>query len=154
VHFSGIENFISQRCKMLATKWKWNEHKFNMKKFQNWDVGALVLWRAFGLTETSQTFCYENWQNLMNERASHFCGSWILAITVFNNPKSASSGGIAGFFRVWICDQIFWVKVRVIKSIEMTVYCIFRPITNCFMENGFQWGACMKNRFCYFIDYS
>jgi hypothetical protein len=27
-----------------------------MKKFQNLDVGALVLWRAFGLTEISQLF--------------------------------------------------------------------------------------------------
>jgi hypothetical protein len=31
-----------------------------MKKFQSFDVGALVLWKAFGLTEISQTFCYEN----------------------------------------------------------------------------------------------
>jgi hypothetical protein len=67
VHFSGIENFISQRCKMIATKWKWDEHKFDMNKFQSWGVGALVLWRAFGLTEISQTFCYENWQILKNE---------------------------------------------------------------------------------------
>jgi hypothetical protein len=42
---------------MIATNGKWNEHKFDMKKFH---VGALVLWRAFGLTEKSQTFCYEN----------------------------------------------------------------------------------------------
>jgi hypothetical protein len=54
-----IENFISQRCKMIATKWKWNEHKFHMKKFQSLDIGALILWRAFGLTEISQIFCYE-----------------------------------------------------------------------------------------------
>jgi uncharacterized membrane protein YdbT with pleckstrin-like domain len=32
----------------------------NMKKFQSLDVSALVLWRAFGLTEISQTFWYEN----------------------------------------------------------------------------------------------
>jgi hypothetical protein len=31
-----------------------------MKKFQSLDVGALVLWRAFGLTETSQTFRGQN----------------------------------------------------------------------------------------------
>jgi hypothetical protein len=31
-----------------------------MKKFQSLDVGALVLWGAFGLIETSQTFSYEN----------------------------------------------------------------------------------------------
>jgi hypothetical protein len=30
-----------------------------MKKFQNRDVGALVLWRAFGVTKISQTY-YEN----------------------------------------------------------------------------------------------
>jgi hypothetical protein len=45
---------------MIATNGKRNEHKFDMKKFQTLDVGALVLWRAFGLTEISQTFCYEN----------------------------------------------------------------------------------------------
>jgi hypothetical protein len=33
-----------------------NEHKFDMKKFQSLDVGALVLGIAFGLTEISQTF--------------------------------------------------------------------------------------------------
>jgi hypothetical protein len=32
---------------MIVTKWKWNDHKFDMKKFQNWEVGALVLWRSF-----------------------------------------------------------------------------------------------------------
>jgi hypothetical protein len=31
-----------------------------MKKFQSFDEGALVLWKAFGLTEISQTFSYEN----------------------------------------------------------------------------------------------
>jgi hypothetical protein len=31
-----------------------------MEKFQSLDVGALVLWRASGLTEISHTFCYEN----------------------------------------------------------------------------------------------
>jgi hypothetical protein len=31
-----------------------------MKKFQSLDVGALVLWRAFGLTEITQLFWYEN----------------------------------------------------------------------------------------------
>jgi hypothetical protein len=75
---------------MIATKWKWNEHKFNTKKFQNWDVGALVLWRAFDLTEISQTFCFENWQILMNESAFHFCGRWILITTVFHILKSTS----------------------------------------------------------------
>jgi hypothetical protein len=44
-----------------------------MKKFQSLDVGALVLWKAFGLTEISQSFCYENCQILMNESAHHFC---------------------------------------------------------------------------------
>jgi hypothetical protein len=78
-----------------------------MKKFQKWDVGALVLWRAFGLTEISQTFSYENWQILMNESAFHFCGRWILTTTVFHIPKSTSAGGIAGFFRV--CST---VKIR------------------------------------------
>jgi hypothetical protein len=68
---------------MIATKWKWNELEFNMKKFQNWNVGALVLWKVFGLTEISQTFWYENWQILMNE-------------------KSTSAGGIPDFFRVCV----------------------------------------------------
>jgi hypothetical protein len=45
-----------------------------MKKFQSLDVGALVLWKAFGLTEISQLFWYENRQILMNESAFHFCG--------------------------------------------------------------------------------
>jgi hypothetical protein len=45
---------------MVATNGKLKEHKFDMKKFQSLDVGALVLWRAFGLTESSQTFWYEN----------------------------------------------------------------------------------------------
>jgi hypothetical protein len=40
--FSGKENFISQRCKMIVTNGKWNEHKFDMKKFQSLDVVALV----------------------------------------------------------------------------------------------------------------
>jgi hypothetical protein len=37
-----------------------NEHKFDMKKFQTLDVGALILWRAFSLTEISLLFWYEN----------------------------------------------------------------------------------------------
>jgi hypothetical protein len=87
---------------MIATKWKWNEHTYNMKKFRRLDVGALVLWRAFGLIEISQTFCYENWQILMNESAFHFCGRLILTTTVFHIPKSTYVGGIADYFRVCI----------------------------------------------------
>jgi hypothetical protein len=45
-----------------------------MKKFQSLDVGALVLWRAFGLTEISQYHNNENCQILMIETAFHFCG--------------------------------------------------------------------------------
>jgi hypothetical protein len=36
----------------------------------------------------------------MNESAFHFCGRWILTITVFHFPKSTSTGGIPDFFRV------------------------------------------------------
>jgi hypothetical protein len=61
---------------------------------------VLVLWRAFGLTEISHTFCYENWQFLMNESAFHICGRWILITTVFHFQKSTSTGGIPDFFRV------------------------------------------------------
>jgi hypothetical protein len=90
---------------MIATNGKWNEDKFDMKKIQSLDEGALVLWRAFGLTEVSQTFCYENWQILMNESAFHFCGRWILTTTVFHITKSTTAGGIPDFFRVCICQQ-------------------------------------------------
>jgi hypothetical protein len=41
-----------------------------MKRFRSLDVGALVLCRAFGLTEISQLFWYENRQILMNESAT------------------------------------------------------------------------------------
>jgi hypothetical protein len=58
-----------------------------MKKFQSLDVGALVLWRAFGLTKISQTCCYKNWQFLMNESVFHFCGRWILT-TIFFTSQS------------------------------------------------------------------
>jgi hypothetical protein len=85
---------------MIATKWKWNEHKVNMKKFQNWDVGALFLWKDFSLTDISQTFRYGNWQILMTESAFHFCGRLILITNVFHIPKSTSAGDIANFFRV------------------------------------------------------
>jgi hypothetical protein len=85
---------------MIATNGKWSEQKFDMKKFQSLDVGALVLWRAFGLTEISHTFCYENWQILMNETVFHFCGRWTLTTTVFHFPQSTSTGGIPDLFRV------------------------------------------------------
>jgi hypothetical protein len=90
---------------MIATNGKWNKHKFGMKKFQSLDVGALILWRAFGLTEYLHTFCYENWQILMNESAFRFWGRWILATTVFHFPKSTSTGGIPDFFRVCSCTK-------------------------------------------------
>jgi hypothetical protein len=76
---------------MIAT-WKLNEHKFKIKKFQNWIV--------FGLKEIEQTFWYEIYQILMIECAFHFCGRRILITTVFHIPKSISAGGIANFFRV------------------------------------------------------
>jgi hypothetical protein len=77
---------------------KWT--KIWYKKFQSLDVGALVSWRAFGLTEISHTFCYVNLQILMNESVFHFCGRWILTTTVFHFPKSTSAGGIPDFLRV------------------------------------------------------
>jgi hypothetical protein len=67
-----------------------------MKKFQSLDVGALVLWRVFGLTEILQTFCYENWQILMNESAFHFCDRWILTTTVIHISKSTSAWNLHG----------------------------------------------------------
>jgi hypothetical protein len=32
---------------MIATKWKWNEHKFRMKKFQNWNAGCAGFVKSF-----------------------------------------------------------------------------------------------------------
>jgi hypothetical protein len=32
---------------MLVTKWKWNENDFNMKKFQNWNVGCAAFEERF-----------------------------------------------------------------------------------------------------------
>jgi hypothetical protein len=88
-----------------------------MQKFQSLDVGALVLWRAFGLTEKSHTFCFENWQILMNESAFHFYdGRWILTTTVFHIPKASSAGGIPDFFRVWkrreVCPYLTFKKIQ------------------------------------------
>jgi hypothetical protein len=92
--------------------WKWlqqmeNELNINLIwKFQSLDVGALVLWKAFVLTEISHTFYYENLQILMNESAFHFCGRWILTTTVFHFPKSTSTGGFPDFFRVCVCSRV------------------------------------------------
>jgi hypothetical protein len=126
VHFSIIENFINQRSKMIATKWKWNEHKYDMKKFQSLNVGALVLWRAFGLTEISQVFWYivwlilVNWPILMNESAFYFCGRWIFTTTVLHFPKSTSTVGIPDFFRVCTHNydflEFFILEIKCMKG--------------------------------------
>jgi hypothetical protein len=115
VHFSGIENFISQRCKIIATNGKWNEHKFDMKKFQSLDVGALVLLRAFGLTEISQLFCYKNWQILMNESAFHFCGRWFLQPLFFT---SQSLHPRVVFLTFSVC--VFWMH-SIFSKVEITI---------------------------------
>jgi hypothetical protein len=39
---------MSQRCKMIATNGKRNEHKFDMKKFKSLDVGC----RCAGFVES------------------------------------------------------------------------------------------------------
>jgi hypothetical protein len=108
-----------------------------MKKIQNWDVGALVLWRVFGLIESSQTFWYENWQIFMNQSAFYFCGRWILITTVFHIPKSTSVGGIADFFCVWTqCQNLVGLPDLKLVSQIFQLMCLVSHLRKLHLGNS------------------
>jgi hypothetical protein len=96
--------FHKPGIKMLATKWKWNENDFKMKKFQSWNVGCAAFAERFWFDRNFTNFLVWKLTNFDEWKYASLLWEMNSYNHCFSHPKvyiSTSAGGIADFFRVW-----------------------------------------------------